>query len=76
MWGMKIVRRFMVPILVLLALSASTLSGEETARLWTSKSGKSVKGVLKEKEDGWVKILIKSRIHKIQITTLSEEDQK
>ncbi|MFM1560534.1 MAG: hypothetical protein ACKJSK_14570 [Roseibacillus sp.] len=52
------------------------LSAEEIARTWTNNGGKSVTGVLKEKGEGWVKILIKSRIHRIEVDTLSDEDQE
>ena len=61
---------------VMAVLAASPLAAEERPRPWTNKDGKSVTGTLKEKGDGWVKILIKSRLHEIPLDTLSEEDRE
>lgn len=73
---MSLFRRFIVPLALLLGFGFATATAEEIERIWTNKNGKTVKGVLKEKEEGWVKILIKSKIHKIKVSTLSEADQK
>ncbi len=65
-----------IGVMVVLAAGPVALATEERPRAWTNKDGKSVTGTLKEKGDGWVKILIKSRLHKIPVDTLSEEDRE
>ncbi len=65
----------LLPILLIFAMSQS-LVAEEKLRVWTNQAGKKMKGVLQEKEEGWVQILVKSKVYRIQIKTLSEADQK
>jgi len=64
-------------LLLLLAVFAGTIAqAAEAPRKWTNTAGKSVTGSLVEKGDGWVKVEIKSTVHRIKLDTLSEADQE
>jgi len=62
--------------LLLLALAGTGLRASEAPRKWTNQEGRSVTGSLVEKGDGWVKIEIRSKVHKIELNTLSKADQE
>lgn len=61
---------------LLACLAVSTPGLAQESREWTNTKGKSVTGTMVEKGDGWVKVEIKSKVHKIKLETLSKEDQE
>lgn len=67
-----------VLVFVLWAAITSVASGaeKEEERVWTSADGRTLRGVLKERGDDWVKIQIKDRVHKIKLEKLSAKDRE
>lgn len=63
-------------VVVTLVIVAGPLQAEEEARIWTNTSGKTVSGILQEKGDDWAKILIKGKVYKLPLNSLSEVDQE
>lgn len=66
---------FLLWLLLVVFASIQSQAGEEP-RKWTNKKGKSVKGIMVEKGEEWVKVEIKDKVHKIPLDSLSEEDQE
>lgn len=63
-------------LLLMVVLTGTNAQASEEPRMWTNLKGNSVTGILVEKGDGWVKVEIKSKVHKIELDTLSKEDQE
>ncbi|MEO1836175.1 MAG: hypothetical protein ABGZ49_11845 [Akkermansiaceae bacterium] len=59
------------------AAITSVASGAEKKgeRVWTNADGRTLRGVLKERGDNWVKIQIKDRVHMIKLEKLSAKDR-